>query len=74
MNENGMTQGKWPKTYRPLTDEEKRIKDDFMHYWHEVLPKKYGIVEIFNHNYPANRFKKIVDKKHHWRTIELGGV
>ena len=30
---------KWPKTFPPLTPEQKRISDDFMKYWHEVLPK-----------------------------------
>jgi len=24
-----------------------------MRYWHEVLPKKYGIIEKFNHGYPV---------------------
>ncbi|TAN50662.1 MAG: class I SAM-dependent methyltransferase, partial [Rhodospirillales bacterium] len=32
----------WPKTLPVLTVEQQRIRDDFMHYWHEVLPRKYG--------------------------------
>src|SRR5690349_20198224 len=44
--------GKWPKTFPPLTEEQKRISDDFMKAWHEVLPQKYGVIEKFNHGYP----------------------
>jgi SAM-dependent methyltransferase len=43
---------KWPKTFPPLTAEQERIRDDFMHAWHEELPKKYGAIERFNHGYP----------------------
>jgi SAM-dependent methyltransferase len=43
---------KWPKQLPPLTEDQLRIKDDFMKYWHEVLPKRYGVVERFNHGYP----------------------
>jgi len=42
---------KWPKTFPPLTPEQERIRDEFMHAWHEELPKKYGIIERFNHGY-----------------------
>lgn len=42
---------KWPKTFPPLTAEQQRISDDFMHHWHEVLPKKFGIIETFNQGY-----------------------
>jgi SAM-dependent methyltransferase len=59
--------GKWPKTFSPLTPEQAAISDDFMKYWHEVLPQRYGIVDRFNHKYavkdaPAN-FS---------RTLEIG--
>jgi SAM-dependent methyltransferase len=43
--------GKWPKELPPLTADERLISDDFMHYWHEVLPRRYGIVDRFNHTY-----------------------
>lgn len=57
----------WPKIIPPLTPEQQRISDDFMHHWHEVLPAKYSIVDDFNHQYvvdhaPAN-FR---------RTLEIG--
>jgi SAM-dependent methyltransferase len=47
-----MQNPKWPKTFPPLSEEQKRISDDFMAYWHQVLPAKYNIIEEFNHNYP----------------------
>ncbi|UIJ71063.1 class I SAM-dependent methyltransferase [Aurantimonas sp. HBX-1] len=61
------SKSKWPKVFPPLTPEQRVISDDFMKYWHDVLPDKYGIVDEFNHNYvvknaPVN-FK---------RTLEIG--
>jgi len=58
---------KWPKLFPPLTPAQAEISDDFMKYWHEVLPKRYGIVDRFNHSYvvksaPANFL----------RTLEIG--
>jgi len=46
-----MKPASWPKIIPPLTAEQKTISDDFMKYWHEVLPKKYGLVDDFNHDY-----------------------
>lgn len=43
----------WPKILPPLNDEQRRISDDFMKHWHEVLPKKYGVLDDFNHGYPV---------------------
>ena len=44
---------KWPKVLPPLTPEQERISDDFVKLWHEVLPKRFGIIEQFNHNFPV---------------------
>ncbi|HLG97414.1 MAG TPA: class I SAM-dependent methyltransferase [Bryobacteraceae bacterium] len=44
---------KWPKRFPPLTTEQQAIADDFMHYWHEVLPKRYSVVDRFGHQYVA---------------------
>jgi ubiquinone/menaquinone biosynthesis C-methylase UbiE len=44
---------KWPKVFPDLSPEQVAISNDFMQYWHEVLPKKYGIVDEFNHSFPA---------------------
>lgn len=46
---------KWPKQIPPLTDEQNAIRNDFMKYWLTVLPKKYGIIERFNHGYAARQ-------------------
>lgn len=45
--------GKWPKVLPPLTAEQKKLSDDFMKLWHEVLPQKFGVVEKFNHSFPV---------------------
>ena len=44
---------KWPKVLAPLAPDEQAIHDDFMKRWHEVLPKRYGMVERFNHSFPV---------------------
>lgn len=58
---------KWPKFVPALSEERRLINDDFVHFWHEVLPRKYGIVDRFNHNYVVknapNNFR---------RTLEIG--
>ena len=48
----------WPKIISPLTPEQKAISDDFMRYWHEVLPKRFGVVDDFNHGYPVRSVPK----------------
>jgi SAM-dependent methyltransferase len=47
------TISKWPKVRPPLTAEQARINDEFLKLWHEVLPKRYGVVERFNHGFPV---------------------
>jgi SAM-dependent methyltransferase len=49
------TKTHWPKTIPPLTPEQKAISDDFMKYWHEVLPRRYGIIDDFNHGYAVKQ-------------------
>ena len=58
---------KWPKELPPLLDEQRRISDDFMHYWHEVLPRRFGLVERFNHGYPM-----VYAPDGFCRTLEIG--
>ena len=43
----------WPKNLGRVSEEQRRISDDFMKYWHEVLPKKYSVIDKFNHSYPV---------------------
>ncbi len=61
------TASKWPKRFPPLSKEQERISDDFMHHWHEVLPKKYGVVDEFNHNYAVKHAPANFE-----RTLEIG--
>jgi SAM-dependent methyltransferase len=44
---------KWPKTLPPLSPEQKYISDDYVAYWHKVLPSRYSIIDVFNHRYPV---------------------
>jgi ubiquinone/menaquinone biosynthesis C-methylase UbiE len=67
MQGNTISKGKWPKISAPLTAEQQIISDDFMRYWHEVLPKKFGIVDKFNHRYPV-----LTAPASFRRTLEIG--
>jgi len=58
---------KWPKVLPPLSPEQRVISDDFMHYWHEVLPQRFGTIEKFNHLYPVKHAPS-----HFARTLEIG--
>jgi ubiquinone/menaquinone biosynthesis C-methylase UbiE len=59
----------WPKKLPELTDEQIRIKNEWMKYWHEVLPNKYGIIEKFNHGFPV----KMIRTDHTMlQTLEVG--
>jgi ubiquinone/menaquinone biosynthesis C-methylase UbiE len=58
---------KWPKQFPPLTPEQEWISNDFMQYWHEVLPRRYGIVDEFNHRYPVRNAPAGFT-----RTLEIG--
>jgi SAM-dependent methyltransferase len=57
---------KWPKQLPALTPEQERVREDFMTYWHEVLPQRYGAVERFNHGWPAKTARP------NERTLEIG--
>jgi SAM-dependent methyltransferase len=60
---------KWPKKIPELTDDQVRIKDEWMKYWHEILPNKYGVIEKFNHGFPV----RILQKDHKaLETLEIG--
>lgn len=58
---------KWPKIFSELSPEKKVINDDFVRYWHEVLPRRYGIVDEFNHNYVVKAAPQGFT-----RTLEIG--
>jgi SAM-dependent methyltransferase len=60
---------KWPKRLPELSAEQLRIRDQFMALWHEELPKRYRIVERFNHGYPVSRSAGLRETL---RTLEIG--
>lgn len=62
-----MSEQTWPKTFPPLSAEQELIRDDFMKYWHEVLPRRFGVIDRFNHNYPVRH-----RPEHFLRTLEIG--
>ena len=62
-----MNDSVWPKVLPPLTPEQQRISDDFMRHWHEVLPRRFGIVDRFNHQYPVRHAPAAFT-----RTLEIG--
>lgn len=47
----------WPKRLPVLTDEQERIREDFYQLWLETLPRKYKLLERFDHRYPARRHR-----------------
>ena len=55
----------FPKKLKKLSIKKKKISDDFMKYWHEVLQSKYSIVDKFNHEYVTKsrpkRFKTVLE-------------
>jgi SAM-dependent methyltransferase len=59
---------KWPKRLPSLSAAQEAIADDFMKHWHHVLPKRYGLIEQFNHKYPLRHLPSAA----RWKTLELG--
>jgi ubiquinone/menaquinone biosynthesis C-methylase UbiE len=58
----------WPKIIPQLSVAQQDAREDWMKYWHEILPNKYGIVEDFNHGYPVAH----KNKKPNLKTLEIG--
>jgi SAM-dependent methyltransferase len=58
---------RWPKLLPPLSDEQKRIRADFIEHWLEILPQRYNLIEEFNHTYPLRSFTAKTK-----RTLEIG--
>ncbi len=47
----------WPKQLPELSEEQERIREDFYQLWLETLPRKYKLLERFDHRYPARRHR-----------------
>jgi len=58
----------WPKLSPPLSERERAINDDWLRFWHEILPNRYGMIEKFNHTYPLRH----LPDQQRFRTIEIG--
>lgn len=54
---NDLKTEKWPKFLPPLDEEKRRISDDFMKLWLQELPKRFGMIERFNHGFPVKHSK-----------------
>ena len=61
------TNSPWPKQVPCLTPEQRRISDDFVKHWHEVLPARYGMIERFNHGYAVRHAPRTFTS-----TLEIG--
>lgn len=57
----------WPKVVPPLTEKQQKARESFMLLWHQQLPTKYGVVERFNHGFPAK-----LPLKPGGKTLEIG--
>ena len=49
---------KWPKSPIELTPEQKAISDDWLKYWLDLMPHKYGVYAKFNHEYVVRNAPK----------------
>lgn len=62
----GLKYSDWPKQLPYLTPEQLRIRDDWMRHWHDQLQGGYGMIERFNHGYPARSSDPAL------RSLEIG--
>jgi len=61
------TVSKWPKVVPALTQAQEEAREAWMMLWHEQLPNKFGVVEKFNHGFPAGLPVRAESK-----TLEVG--
>ncbi|MFZ4816736.1 MAG: class I SAM-dependent methyltransferase, partial [Phototrophicaceae bacterium] len=57
----------WPKPAPQLTPEQQHIREDFYNYWLTELPKRYSVIEEFNHGYPLRSARTGFS-----RTLDIG--
>ncbi|RME15483.1 MAG: class I SAM-dependent methyltransferase [Bdellovibrio sp.] len=62
---------RWPKKSPPLSEAQERAREGWMKYWHEVLPNRFGVIEQFNHGFPAQMHLKN-SRNQKVRTLEVG--
>jgi SAM-dependent methyltransferase len=61
------TVSKWPKAQVELTPEQDAAWEAFFTLWHEVLPRRYRMIERFNHSFPMRYSHKGARE-----TLEIG--
>ena len=61
---------RWPKELPVLTAEQTRIREEFVKYWHEILPSRYSLIESFNHRYPLQHW--LPSPRIERRVLEIG--
>lgn len=59
--------GVWPKTPPTLSQDQLAAREKYMKLWHEELPRKYGMIEAFNHGFVAK-----LPPKPGIKTLEIG--
>lgn len=57
----------WPKATPTLSAEQSAIREDFMGHWLQILPKRYGLIELINHRFAVPRCASVGCK-----TLEVG--
>lgn len=59
---------RWPKPPVVLNRNQVQAREEWMRYWHEILPNRYAAIERFNHGFPARQHKE----QKRIRTLEIG--
>jgi SAM-dependent methyltransferase len=57
----------WPKTIPTLTAGQSAIREDFMNHWLQLLPNRYGVIELINHRFAVPKCRAGGG-----RTLEVG--
>ena len=60
----------WPKQVPVLSPEQIIARERWMRLWHEVLPNRFGLIEKFNHGFPAKQLERSAGAR--TRTLEVG--
>lgn len=58
----------WPKEVPLLSPAQQIISNDFIRYWHDILPHAYTNIEYFNHTYVL----KHLPCQKYFKTLEIG--
>lgn len=62
----------FPKSIPEMTPLQIQVSDEWMKYWHENAPSKYGINERFNNDFPIKSLKHRRKNNDRERVLEIG--